>query len=402
MNVLNQIDTNKYNKDIGILLAYALMFPTIDSTIEGIFRLVGISTLGASILTYTISIIYIGLCISKNNRVILKFITIYCIIVVFFIINYLIFENTRQFYSEYFLNLRRIFVIYIPIAILVSGVNDFSFFIKRMGELSKIGILLVIAGMLIGYLNYNNYMIFSLHFLPFLLFIYYSWIKDKKPIDFIFFIISFFIILLFGGRASLLTVVVFVIGCSILETHFKSKRKSIVYTISLILAAYFLILFSDFMMVLITYIFDTLGLQNRNLEKIKQGNLFSFSTRDYIYANVIGEVKKLNWYTINGIFGDRYLIRQYGSWISYSHNIFLEIILSFGFIFGSIIILKLIIDTIIGLLRGSIIRRVTILAFVCLVMMRLFVSGSFVIEDNFYLMLGVLSSKFLSKVKLVG
>lgn len=394
MNIYSENGYRNYDKDACKLLMYGLMFSIMDQVIEGIFNKIGIFTSGISILTYGISIACILLCIFKyRGKILLKFTLSYVSIILFFVINYSIFKNTQIYYLEYWLKLRRMLIIYIPIAILVSYITDYSYFFKDINGLTRISLLIIILSIILGFIDYREYMVFSLYFLPIPILLYFNFSAKKSIVDLIFFMLSLGIMILYGGRSSLLSIFLFIILLSILKLIYKNKIKATIYVTFIISLLIIISFFRNQIISLLIYILDVFNINSRNIEVILQGNFLNFDTREYIFKCAINEIMNLNWYDINGIFGDRQLLRNYASWITYSHNIIFEIILSFGYIIGGILILSFCTKVVKIMLSKDIYKQIVVIMFICIAMTRLFVSGSFIIEEYFYLMLGVLWKK---------
>ena len=83
------------------------------------------------------------------------------------------------------------------------------------------------------------------------------------------------------------------------------------------------------------------GFSSRTLLSIVNGTISEANGRDDIYAMSL-ELIKTGGPFGRGVYGDRTTIGQYFSW-GYSHNIFLEMLVSFGYIGGGILILLLVI-----------------------------------------------------------
>ena len=142
-------------------------------------------------------------------------------------------------------------------------------------------------------------------------------------------------------------------------------------------------------------LFDRLGVDLRIINKLLSGEFFDFSNRTYIYE-LSGEIIKENGIKISGFFADRYYLRNYAEyhdWIAYAHNLILESLIDFGWILGSAMIIALTVLLIRCALRSSQEKKIVLLIISVLVLFRLFVSSSFMIEGLFYTLLGILFSK---------
>lgn len=82
------------------------------------------------------------------------------------------------------------------------------------------------------------------------------------------------------------------------------------------------------------------GISSRTLNSLVSGTFSDGSGRDVIYR-MAWDLIKTGGPLGRGVYGDRYYIGNFFQW-GYSHDIFLELLVSFGYIGGSILILLLI------------------------------------------------------------
>ena len=391
-NVYYKTIEDNYNRDIGNLLALAVLFPILNRTIQGLFQKLGLPIDGGLLVYAIIMINMIFMLFKYRKQVLRKFIIVYLMVLLIFCLNYFVFESTRIYYIEYQGYLRRVLLIFIPIAILVTKVHDYKPFFYRMIPISYIGILVGLIGILFDFLPYWDRLTFSIYLLPFSMMLYYHYRRRFKIIDLAMFLIGFILILNYGGRMSLFSIVAYIFLFELLNNLYKNSKLFIIN--ATFITAFLLLLFSlwEYILSKLLLLFQGFNIESRNLEKILNNEVFSFDTRTPIYEYSKLELSELG-FGMHGIFGDRVVLKPYGSWIAYSHNIIYELFLSFGFVIGSLIILFIGVKILKGLFKGNIYRKNIILMFSCIVILRLWVSGSFVIEDNFYILLGILLSK---------
>lgn len=79
-------------------------------------------------------------------------------------------------------------------------------------------------------------------------------------------------------------------------------------------------------------IFTRYGISSRTLLSLMEGSFSDGNGREQIYALAIDLIKTGGLFG-HGVYGDRYTIGNYFRW-GYSHNIFLEFFVSFGYIGG--------------------------------------------------------------------
>lgn len=381
-----------YNKNINVLLSLALLFPILNRSIQEFFRFIHLPINGG-IIIYGLMLSSICYFLIKHYKIILKrFVIVYIITLLIFIFNYIYFIDTQEYYIEYQGYLQRILLIFIPTAIMVTKVSDFRCFFRWMKPVSYIGILLGVICVFFKFHTEWGHLIFSNYLLPFPMFLYYFLRRHFKLQDFLFFIVGITLITLYGGRMSMFSIITYIIINELFNSYFKDKRLFII-NLSVIISFGAILFFTwNYIILFISNLLSVFNIDSRNLESLVNKNALSFETRMPIFEYIKYELS-LQGFGMNGIFGDRVALRKYGSWIAYSHNIVFEILISFGFILGTLLILIFIFKYIKSIFKGNLDRKNIILLFSCLVILRLFVSGSFVIEDNFYLMLGILSGR---------
>lgn len=134
-------------------------------------------------------------------------------------------------------------------------------------------------------------------------------------------LVCFICILVFGSRGALVAGVIYILY----DLVKKNKRNLIYITIASFFVLSIAISFSDYL--------ESLGISSRTLNLIIGGGLSAAEGRDDIYPKALSLIRD-NWFTGLGIYGDR--VNMDGE---YCHNIVLEILLDFGIIMGSLLIL---------------------------------------------------------------
>lgn len=140
------------------------------------------------------------------------------------------------------------------------------------------------------------------------------------------------------------------------------------------------------------------GMEFRTIAELANGNFFDTSTRDLIYEKSV-QIIEMNGPKISGLFSDRFYIRQYKQWIAYPHNLILEVLIDFGTVLGSLILGLIIFRVVFTILKGSSEKKLLCIMISSLVLCRLMVSSSFMIEGFFYIFIGVIFSKVVNLKK---
>ncbi len=306
-------------------------------------------------------------------------------------INYRLFPMTRDYYLEYEMNLRQIVVVFIPSMAIAANIKDFDGFIEKLRPIAIIGSVFMIFSFAMGYSDLVGEQFFGVQISPFALILLANYLLYKRVTDLLFTVIVFFFILL-GGRQSLISVLV---GFCFLYYSIYIKKislnKIVKYSIILIPTILFLYLLFPFIIDLISNILSAFGYESRTISMLKGSELMDTSTREVIYDAATNYIQD-NLFTIQGLFGDRSNIRSEFSYIVYPHNMVLELMMDFGFVYGGIISLAFFILFFYSLIKCYQGKKMILSVIGSIVICRLTVSSSFMIEGLFYFLLGLLIS----------
>ena len=139
-------------------------------------------------------------------------------------------------------------------------------------------------------------------------------------------------------------------------------------------------------------------MNTRILDKLTEGELLSSSGRNNYYDFVIDYIKS-HPLIGSGMINDRAIIANalsvpaedaYGA---YPHNFFLELLMQFGIVIGSVIIiafLGLLIYTLFGKFKSS--YKEYLIMFLFIGFVPLMVSGSYITFQGFYVLLGLMAA----------
>ncbi|WP_218970391.1 hypothetical protein [Cytobacillus gottheilii] len=129
------------------------------------------------------------------------------------------------------------------------------------------------------------------------------------------------------------------------------------------------------------------------LSNLLAGEFFSSSSRIHIYEEsraIIGNMG-LSMY---GLFGDRNMSSGV-----YSHNIIYEILISFGWFFGVIVLTALLTIILKAYFSSSKNGKLLVVTFSLALFARYFISGSFVMEQMFYIYVAIMISIIIGNKK---
>ena len=175
----------------------------------------------------------------------------------------------------------------------------------------------------------------------------YAFIQGKR-LYYIPFLVGLFCIVMGGSRGAVIWPLILI--PLMLPLRWKEKKDYrgavIVFVVLVILALNYRIIIMGLLSVLRSF-----GLESRTIEAFLNGTFSDGSGREAIYSKAMEMIKNGGFFGW-GVYGDRYEIGKIVKW-GYSHNIFLEVLVSFGFFFGSVFCIWLI-KRVIGLYRKCI------------------------------------------------
>ena len=198
---------------------------------------------------------------------------------------------------------------------------------------------------------------------------------------------------------SMLSVLVFAVFLTFfIERARKHTTKEMLYLFGIFVAGVVVYFNADAILLSMASVIEKGGYQGSHIaRKILSGNILASSTRDVIYEEAIYQIKNMG-LNVYGLFGDRIRLDTFGHvggyTTNYVHNIFLELLLSFGWIIGSICIIALMYRIVTRLFTKNNEYSTVVFALCCMFFLRLLVSSSFLIEGGFVLLLGVLHNRY--------
>lgn len=393
MQIMIKKRSNDFNKEAISLYGVTAVFYAGSYSIKAILSGLGLNRLESigSLFFYFLWGYTLLHLIKKNCFLLPKIFMVESLYLLILLFNKLIFPQSAVYYQEYAMFLRQIIITFIPCGVVLSNVDNFANWIIYLKKYAYIGMIIMSIAYPLGYLSRWDEQYWGVQLSPFIL-IFYQLYLTKRNIKYIIYSFWGVLLLMIGGRQSFVIVSITMIILYIYQNRKKSVKKLLFFmcgglgTLFLISGLYSRVANG------ILSIFNSMGIETRALSSIASGNLFNFSTRIKIYQTAWDCIVS-NKTAVFGLFGDRYMLRKTWPWMSYAHNFVLEILMDFGYLFGSILLLVCI---------GLIIKNLRIkneasmqftLILVCLVMIRLMVSSSFLIEGYFYIMLGVLLRK---------
>lgn len=226
----------------------------------------------------------------------------------------------------------------------------------------------------------------SYNALPSIMYLLYWAFEKPKTRTYITAIWGIILSISYGTRGPILVIIVFLV----IAAYYKifNKKALLSKIIFLVCSGIFVLLimssrlFIDFVS-LLADLFGTLGLSSRIFRMIINGTVANDAGRNYLSTTIINAIKErpLLGY---GLMGDRVILGRY------VHNIILELWCDFGTIVGTALIGMLIwiyIKALYG--QRSVSSFYFLLSMVCMIFVKLLLSGSFVYDQYFYLIIGI-------------
>lgn len=358
------------------LYSIAAFFPTLCLMIQNlIYSLIG-EQAQVHIVTIFISTIPLLLAVYEwVTHNIIKVALSYFFVISICLLNFIIFPENRNGFWE---NLITLFFMCIPCFLNCSFISDESKFLSTIKIIGNfiftfgcIVLIIKLMGIYIGEaynMSYSYYML-----LPALIYVYYG-IKEKKGTYYFMSCICGFSMILLGSRGALISLLLFIV-IIIFFSNNKILHKTIALALGIVIIA-----FSNKIIIIAYDIISRIGIKSRTMDLIRYGGIITYdSGRSEIRNKAINAIFE-HPIVGNGI-GSEWRIMG-----TYSHNIFLDIFLHGGLIFGSIFILIILIITIRAFMLEKD-KRIFWLLF-CYGAFPLIVSGSYLSNMNFWIFLG--------------
>ncbi len=195
-----------------------------------------------------------------------------------------------------------------------------------------------------------------------------------------------------GTRGAVLCLFVFLALAVLFLTRSKMKMF-IILLIGLLL----LILLTGNRLVIVLTAFEelaeNLGLSIRIVDQFNAGTLFESKGRDFIRGQ-LWEALRGHEVWGYGFFGDRVVLEG-----GFSHNFVMELLIDFGFLAAMIIMIVISVMLLMKFRKSNRNGKMFLLLFFCISIVQLMLSGSYLVEPNFFLLLGFCCQSKLSSTE---
>ncbi|WP_242302228.1 O-antigen ligase [Bacillus cereus group sp. BfR-BA-01423] len=379
----NIIKDKSDDKKISMALISSFVILTIQYFILIYFNLLGTSA-GAGV--QLLSKILVGVAFAyalpivlRRNKI--KFMATYFIGIFIFSIHYLFFAENQVYLKGLIFPF---FFMCLPAFVYSISLSDWDVLKQNMKKASVLIFTLgVILGTLIfsGKLSVGAYSMSLSYYmlLPAVIFLE-EFIETFSLKAFLFSITSVIVILALGSRGAILCIIVFVVLKSIRFNLTNSKILFNLIAIGIIIPSF---IYLEYILKFIYNLLLNFGIESRSILLFLREDVH-LSGRDYIYQNTIRGIAESPILGL-GLGGDRQINGG-----GYVHNFFLEVLANFGLIVGGMLLVVIMLLILKSLLVNDKKKYSMVIIWLSLGFVQLMISSSYLIDINFWILLGLL------------
>ncbi len=225
-----------------------------------------------------------------------------------------------------------LFIFSIPGYVFMRYITDYERMFEVCRYFSVIAVFCSLGSFLLMLLRNRQpeYMSFSYNLLFGTIFSSMYFFRKKKPLSLIAAVIGVVLIFLVGARGPLACFIVSLVICFLLSKL--SVSKKIILTLLFVTIGLFIMVLWDQILLAMKNAIDGIGISSRTLDLLLNGEFFSDSSRGEIQQKIIDGFTLFG----RGLYGDRVVGDNH-----YAHNLFIEVISQWGYLFGSLLIAAL-------------------------------------------------------------
>lgn len=385
----NNITNNDDNADkaiallLGVLIVFRPILNTVNTFTNSYVVKTPYDTLAAYLLLAVLIINVLPVVIRRTYKLIF---VPFWIFIFFCLVSILIYPENQQPIVYY---IRNTFLKVFPYLFLGFAINDYQKVFEYFKKMIPFALIFGLGEYLIKILTSqaipSDNMPFAYFVLPSVILAFYFTFENPKSLNIIFAALGLLLLVSAGTRGPIICLIAY-IGIYLL-THLKSTKVIITTIFSTVFLLWWTL--SDNMILFLTwlkFIFTKFGVSTRILDHFFANAYLHSASRDILKDAIIDAISKspvLGY----GIFGDRSVLLGIGV---YPHNIVLEIICQFGMGLGLIFLISLVYLIIKSYIANrSNIEGEFILILFPLAIIKLFMSGSYLNETFFFLLLGI-------------
>lgn len=294
-------------------------------------------------------------------------------------------EKARVFFQS--TDVTAVLLVFVPVSCLCTArIEEWRSLFNKKSYLALTDIIIVLSLLSkISLFNTSDYMSFSYRLLPLWGICLISALYYGHKLQWLFLGVGIFEGLIYGSRAPLIFIIIlaFFTWIVISEKDIKEHKYThlsmalLFFVVAIVLVAVVLPKLMDSSFSNVSYV----------LRRLQGSSLFEITSRDQLYIACRKEISSMG-FTIHGLFYDRTVLPN--GW--YSHNFIYEILLSFGWLFGSLFIALILSFSVFAILKQNNEGKTLAMFAVCSFFLRYFFSGSIFDETEFIMFMAILCS----------
>ncbi len=382
-------DIVKKQRFVCVFISFSLCFSPIVSSLNVILNILFAGGSLNTGLLYVIYCVLFAICLFQNIRYVSKHLFISLVLILLSLLFTFFFFPKNSVYmwtsaNDFLSNPTYIFLLFNLSAFMVSFyLKDINYFVRVFEKFSYISVALLTIRFFVGFIlksSVPEYMTFSYNLLLSTTFILLLCIYEFKINRLLFSGVGVFLILFTGCRGALIGLIIAVVIYVFFMNNLNKKKK---YSLMFVLLLLLFVL-GVFYYPIFNALNDKLtgiGLSSRTLEKLLSSSFLDDSSRLSILKKTISQVDFFG----HGLWGDRVLLDG-----KYPHNIVAEILVDYGLILGSAMLIIVFFYIIFGLYKSKNKMCLFLCALISSGFVKLLMSGSFLNQETaFYVLLGI-------------
>lgn len=294
----------------------------------------------AIIVLFAVIYLYLFLTSSVLRNIKPQVIFIIVFLALFIVITYSV--DSIRFVSDMFpysyvkIQMRTFIAYSLPLFVVISSMSSIECLLLKLYDNTLVPFLVALVSFYFSLQPHENgvYMAYGNAVMFLCVILLFKFKHTNNLFTLIQFILTCMFIFISGSRGPLLSIIIGVLWIVIFES---SKAYRWIVLVSIVLFGIFLILFFDNIMLFISDVLEKFGIYSRTLKMLLEDNLFYDSERSEYHAVLLA---RLNTHPIIGLgaFGGE-------ATVGLAHSLYLDILANFGYIFGSMFIVYLVLKT---------------------------------------------------------
>lgn len=387
-------------KIYAIIVSYMVSFMALLSLTNEIMNIINVRTVFDTMILYGIFyllLILSILCILTRIRTVpIDVSASFILFGLFYFLTYFFFVDNRIYLFtsvwDYANNpMYYLFLYSLPGYIFIRQLKNYEYLKKVTTIFSYI---IIVFSVIIFFYSPDSsaaqYLTFSYNMLFHMLFLIYNKPKKYKMIYNLVIILAVFVFTFGGSRGALLSFLLAILLMYIFR--YRNDLRKIVLGYFAIIILFAMWGFRNELLAFLTEIIDYLSIDSRTLGFIIEGNILEDSIRMTIYQELLSKINLIGY----GLMGDRMLLNG----VYYAHNLFLEWLIDFGILGGTLLIIVFILILIKGLKNSNSIEQLYILMLLPNGVFELMFTGSYLNQTPaLYVLVGFCVNSILRRKK---